>query len=535
MLTFPVLPGLTFTVVKTPEFNTLDQVAPNFYSVRIAQSINPFWHWTFIFDVLRDYTTAGYNTITETRMLLGFFNSMRGKQGSFLYTDPTDNSVGPARLTTAWQAHLYVQVGTGVLDSANHWQQVQTAGTTGSTIPTFNHAGSTTTDGTAIWLDMGTYSSAGFPNLLASLPIVNDGAGNYYSPLQRTLSGLDWEDVTDLAGALGAVYANGVLKTPGTDYTGPFGPGLGLPLYSYMGMYIKWAAPPLWQTSHAYALAAQILDPNGHIQQVSLAGTSGGSIPVFNATGGVTYDSTLLGWQVMNTYAPADQILDYAGHIQHTSTGGTSGGINPVFNHAGGFTYEGWRIPWQTSYVYALGKQILDSAGHIQQVTTAGTSGVPRPVFNDSGSTTTDNTVVWQDEGFIPAWVAGNTYALGTNILDPAGHIQQVTTAGTSGGTIPTFNDLGSNTTDNTVVWLDLNIMLVWRDNGQVLTWQDGGYNSGPVGPITTSFNFYFRVRFEMDDQDFEQFMQYLWTIGGSEGAGGRGSLKLCTARPTPL
>src|ERR1035437_9735585 len=106
--------------------------------------------------------TGGYNNVTEIRYLMGFFNAMRGKQTSFLYTDPTDNSVGPARLTTAWQAGLYVQVSTGILDSANHWQQVTTAGTTGSTIPPFNHAGSTTTANTATWQDMGTYTSSGF-------------------------------------------------------------------------------------------------------------------------------------------------------------------------------------------------------------------------------------------------------------------------------------------------------------------------------------------------------------------------------------
>src|ERR1017187_6177659 len=176
MYTFPTLPGITFTVVKTPEFSTEDQSAPNFYDVRIAQSFNPFWHWTFIFDVLRNYPTMDFNNVTEIRMLMGFFNAMRGKQGDFLYSDPTDNSVGPALLTTAWQAGLYVQAGTGILDSANHWQQATVPGITGSTVPTFNHAGGTTTDGGATWLDKGLYSSAGFPNVLASLPIVTDGA-----------------------------------------------------------------------------------------------------------------------------------------------------------------------------------------------------------------------------------------------------------------------------------------------------------------------------------------------------------------------
>jgi len=39
-------------------------------------------------------------------------------------------------------------------------------------------------------------------------------------------------------------------------------------------------------------------------------------------------------------------------------------------------------------------------------------------------------------------------------------------------------------------------------------------------------------VRFESDQQDFEQFMEELYTIGGSESKNGSGQLKLCTSRP---
>jgi hypothetical protein len=50
---------------------------------------------------------------------------------------------------------------------------------------------------------------------------------------------------------------------------------------------------------------------------------------------------------------------------------------------------------WQASHVYALGAQILAN-GYIQQVTTAGTSGSSAPSFPTStGQTTTDHTVTW--------------------------------------------------------------------------------------------------------------------------------------------
>lgn len=66
-----------------------------------------------------------------------------------------------------------------------------------------------------------------------------------------------------------------------------------------------------------------------------------------------------------------------------------------------------------------------------------------------------DMLVVWNQVPTAPAWAASTVYALGAQILDPDGHIQQVTTAGTSGATIPTFNDSGGTTIDGTVVWTD--------------------------------------------------------------------------------
>ena len=53
-----------------------------------------------------------------------------------------------------------------------------------------------------------------------------------------------------------------------------------------------------------------------------------------------------------------------------------------------------------------------------------------------------------------------------------------------------------------------------------------------PATPVTAQFNFYFRVRFEMDTQDFEQFLSDVWTIGGDNGARGSGEIKLVSARP---
>jgi hypothetical protein len=175
---FPSLPGLSWPVLKSSEFSTLTQDSPNLCDTRISQAKNPRWHWEMTFDVLRDTIS-----LPEYRQLQGFILSLAGSGGDFLYTDPSDHSVGPA-------------------------------------------------------LNPDTT-----PNTAAQLQVVNDGAGNYYSPIQRNFGGQFQEDITDLNGAI-AVYDNGILRTAGgVNYT-VAGPGLAVSGASFAGLYLQWAAAP---------------------------------------------------------------------------------------------------------------------------------------------------------------------------------------------------------------------------------------------------------------------------------------------------
>jgi hypothetical protein len=70
------------------------------------------------------------------------------------------------------------------------------------------------------------------------LSVVNDGAGNYYSPIQRDFGGF-LEDVTDLNGSI-TVLANGIATT---NYT-VSGPGFAFAGASFAGLYLKWLAAP---------------------------------------------------------------------------------------------------------------------------------------------------------------------------------------------------------------------------------------------------------------------------------------------------
>ncbi len=68
---------------------------------------------------------------------------------------------------------------------------------------------------------------------------------------------------------------------------------------------------------------------------------------------------------------------------------------------------------FQTNSGYIAGEVILDPAGHYQQVTIAGTSGASTPTFNDSGGTTTSGGVTFQDQGTVFGW---NGYVTQINI-----------------------------------------------------------------------------------------------------------------------
>lgn len=174
------LSGLAWNVMKSSEESTLVQRAANAAETRIAQWQNPIWHFELIYEVLFDNPNRlnPGNSVTEYRLMQGFWLRQKGQFKSFLFDDPRDDSVGPALLADLT------------------------------------------------------------PNPAAQLPVVTDGAANYYSPVQRNFGGLFLEDITDLNGAI-TVYDDGVLKTQGTDYS-VIGPGVAFPGYSFMGLVIQW-------------------------------------------------------------------------------------------------------------------------------------------------------------------------------------------------------------------------------------------------------------------------------------------------------
>ena len=89
-LIFPALPGLAWSVTKSPTFQTRIQRAVSGRELRALDYPYPLWQFTLVFDLLRDNPTAGYD---ELRTLIGFFMLCQGAYGTFLFEDPSDYRV----------------------------------------------------------------------------------------------------------------------------------------------------------------------------------------------------------------------------------------------------------------------------------------------------------------------------------------------------------------------------------------------------------------------------------------------------------
>jgi uncharacterized protein (TIGR02217 family) len=89
-LIFPALPGLAWSVTKSPTFQTRIQRAVSGRELRALDYPYPLWQFTLVFDFLRDNPAAGYD---ELRTLMGFYMLCQGAFGTFLFQDPSDDRV----------------------------------------------------------------------------------------------------------------------------------------------------------------------------------------------------------------------------------------------------------------------------------------------------------------------------------------------------------------------------------------------------------------------------------------------------------
>lgn len=219
---------------------------------------------------------------------------------------------------------------------------------------------------------------------------------------------------------------------------------------------------------------------------------------------------------------------------------------DPSDNSAGANTWQPPLPPGLVGNFYPLNYIIIDPAGHAQKVTTPGVAGTSLPSFNDSGGTTADGAVIWSDQGAFTGSTAQTIPLVtdGTNYYSPlqrnfGGQFSEdITDLNTTVNPLRIWangvlQNVGATCTGGTNYVLQPNPGLALPTAsymGLYVKWC-----AMPTAPITAAFNFYFRCRLESDSQDIEQFMQTVWTIGGSKSKNGQGYLKLMSARPNPL
>lgn len=84
----PTLAGVQWGITKRPIWNSRVQTSVGGYETRIALASLPRWRWSLSFEFLRQNTTDA-----EFQSLANFFNARQGKYDSFLYSDPSDNTI----------------------------------------------------------------------------------------------------------------------------------------------------------------------------------------------------------------------------------------------------------------------------------------------------------------------------------------------------------------------------------------------------------------------------------------------------------
>lgn len=96
---FPALPGLGWSIKRTPTFQTRKQVNISGKEVALTDWSAPRHQWELTFNLLRQGSLQG-STWTEMQQLFGFYCARNGGFDSFLYQDQDDNSVTGQNLGT---------------------------------------------------------------------------------------------------------------------------------------------------------------------------------------------------------------------------------------------------------------------------------------------------------------------------------------------------------------------------------------------------------------------------------------------------
>jgi uncharacterized protein (TIGR02217 family) len=91
-LVYPTLPGLTWSVTKSPMWKTRVQTSVRGRELRIRDQIYPRWKFQQVYSFLNGSVrcTPG---VTDIQVMMNFFQTVQGSWDNWLFNDPTDNFV----------------------------------------------------------------------------------------------------------------------------------------------------------------------------------------------------------------------------------------------------------------------------------------------------------------------------------------------------------------------------------------------------------------------------------------------------------
>ena len=315
---------------------------------------------------------------------------------------PTWLNNGPVTLgSTAWQADSAYLVGQLVLDPNGNLQIAKTPGKSGGTEPNWKiNQNDVTTDGTLSWTNRGP-GRWQKNHKYAGGDLVIDPKGNVQTAQAEGTSGDSqprWQatisELPTKTARTTAALAEGRNVSVAVDSAAGFSVGQQL-LIDADANQERFTVAAIVDATHFTAdLLVKSHAPGANV--VSTAITPDGSVNWLN--------NGQSSWLPNTQYEVGQFIVDHNGNLQTVAVAGSSGAAPPTWNTSrsqktsdGGVSWvNNGSTNWQANAAYVAGQFIFDQNGNLQVVQTAGTAGPREPVWSVvSGQSTRDGGVTW--------------------------------------------------------------------------------------------------------------------------------------------
>jgi hypothetical protein len=242
-----------------------------------------------------------------------------------------------------------------------------------------------------------------------------------------------------------------------------------------------WASGAKWGTGSSPMFTTYLIDTNGSLQQLT-----GTVFPIthVNVTSNVL---TITSSATLSSLFVAGDIVTFPSTMTAAFLENKSVTVNQVTTNTFTATFSNADYNAAES---ATGSGIGQGTPISGSVTPTWSTQVPAPGNNFTGGVTIDGSVQWTNRGtplenwginaptqspttslgpaFAANWAENTFYSIASVIIDTNGNLQQVTTAGKSNGSAPTWATSVSNTTtDGTVTWtmVQTAAQLVWQSH----------------------------------------------------------------------